>query len=65
MERAYRNSTRVLSVLMIVLGAVMVAVAVAGGGGPLALGVILGVLLVLLGLGRLYLAGGRRGRGTS
>ncbi len=61
MERAYRNSTRVLSALMVLLGAAMIVVTVAGGGGPLALGVILGVLLVLLGVGRLYLAGeGRR-----
>ena len=59
MERAYRNSTRVLSALMVLLGAAMVTVTVAGGGGPFALGMILGVLLVLLGLGRLYLAGGR------
>jgi hypothetical protein len=61
-ERAYRNSTRVLSALMVLLGAAMIVITVAGGGGPLALGVILGVLLGLLGLGRLYLAGeGRRG----
>lgn len=43
-----------LPVLMIVLGAGMVARAVSGGGGPLALGVIVGLLFVAAGAGRLY-----------
>ncbi len=60
LERVYRNSTRALSAVIVVLGGAMIATALAGGGGPLALGVILGTLLVLLGLGRLYLARGRR-----
>jgi hypothetical protein len=34
----------------------MVVVALVGGGGVLALGVVLGTLLALLGAGRLYLA---------
>ena len=41
-------------VLMIVLGAAMLARALTGGGGPFALGVILGVLFVAAGAGRLY-----------
>ena len=43
-----------LPVVMIVLGAAMVARALTGGGGPLALGVILGVLFCAAGAGRLY-----------
>jgi hypothetical protein len=39
----------------------MVVVALAGGGGALALGVVLGVLLALLGAGRLYLSRPRPG----
>lgn len=57
MERAYRQSTRVLGSLIAALGIAMVAVTLAGGGGPLALGVVLGVLLTLLGAGRAFLAG--------
>jgi hypothetical protein len=47
---------KILSALLIVLGfAVFVRTAVAGGG-PLALGYVLGVLLVLAGTLRLYLS---------
>jgi membrane protein implicated in regulation of membrane protease activity len=55
-ERAYLASTRVLNAMLLVLGVAMVVVALAGGGGALALGVVLGILLALLGAGRLYLA---------
>ena len=56
MERAYATSTRLLSALLILVGTAMVVTAVARGGGPLALGVVLGVMLALIGAGRLYLA---------
>jgi hypothetical protein len=55
-ERAYRQSTRLLGALICILGLVLVATTVARGGGPLALGVIVGVAFVLLGAGRAYLA---------
>lgn len=57
MARAYRNSTRVFGVLMMLLGAAMVVFALAGGGGPLSYGVMLGVLFAALGAARFYLAG--------
>jgi hypothetical protein len=62
-ERAYLASTRVLSAMLILVGVAMVVVALAGGGGVLALGVVLGTLLALLGAGRLYLARPRRNPG--
>jgi hypothetical protein len=58
MRRAYVNSTRVLSATLILVGAAMVVSALAGGGGPLALGVVLGIGLTALGAGRLWLARG-------
>ena len=64
MERAYRQSTRALGGLLFLIGVAMVASTLARGGGPLALGVVLGTLLALLGVGRAYLAsGGSSGRG--
>lgn len=57
MERAYRHSTRAMGGLLAVLGIAIVAVTVARGGGPLALGVVFGTLLALLGAGRALLAG--------
>ncbi len=56
MERAYRQSTRVLGALLIVVGLVAVIVTIARGGGPLALGVILGAMLAAIGAGRLALS---------
>ena len=55
-QRAYLVSTRVLSALMVLIGIAMVATALARGGGALAIGVVLGSLLALLGAGRLWLA---------
>jgi hypothetical protein len=57
-QRAYLASTRLLSAVLLVLGVAMVVAALARGGGVLALGVVLGALLALLGGGRLWLARG-------
>jgi hypothetical protein len=55
-ERAYRQSTRALGGLLFLVGVAMVASTLARGGGPLALGVVLGTMLALVGVGRAYLA---------
>jgi hypothetical protein len=55
-ERAYRQSTRVLGALLIVVGLLTVVVTIARGGGPLALGVVLGAMLAAIGAGRLALS---------
>jgi ABC-type antimicrobial peptide transport system permease subunit len=43
MRRAYTTSTQVLSAILILVGIAMVVSALAGGAGPLALGVVLGI----------------------
>jgi dipeptide/tripeptide permease len=55
-HRAYRQSIRAFSVLLVLVGIAMVVSAVARGGGPLSVGVVLGLVLTLLGGGRLILA---------
>jgi hypothetical protein len=55
-ERAYAASTRLLGGMIAVLGVAMVASTLARGGGATALGVVLGVMLTLIGCGRLWLA---------
>jgi hypothetical protein len=55
-QRAYLQSTRALSAIVLMLGIALVVVAVANGGGPLSRGVVLGVLIALAGAGRLWLA---------
>lgn len=59
---AHQRISAVLSAILIVIGIVMVATAVSGGGGPLSYGVVVGVLFTLAGAARLWLAtkGGRR-----
>jgi hypothetical protein len=61
MQRAYIGSTRALSLLLIVLGLVLIASALARGGGVLAIGVLVGVCFTLAGAGRLWLLRGVRG----
>jgi hypothetical protein len=56
-QRAYRQSTRFLGVLIAAVGFAMLVSTIARGGGVLALGVIVGAAFVVLGLGRAYLAG--------
>ncbi len=62
-ERAYAASTRLLGGMIAVLGVAMVASTLARGGGATALGVVLGVMLTLIGCGRLWLARAAHTRG--
>jgi hypothetical protein len=47
-------ATTLLSLLMVVLGVAMIAITLSRGGGPLAVGILFGVLFVLAGGGRLW-----------
>jgi hypothetical protein len=55
-ERVYRGSVRALSALMLAMGAAILVVTLAAGGGPLSLGVLLGIAFLAVGAGRLWLA---------
>lgn len=66
--RPFRQAGFVLAALQTAIGVAMVSVAIANGGGPLAVGVILGTLLAAFGILRGYLhvkaaqgVGARRG----
>jgi hypothetical protein len=50
----HRSATLVLSAAMLVLGLAIIVVTLANGGGPLALGMVMGVLFAGAGAGRLY-----------
>jgi hypothetical protein len=54
----YRNSIAVFGVVFVGIGVALFVVTAVNGGG--ALGYVLGVLFVALGLGRLYLLRARR-----
>lgn len=59
-DRAYRASTRALGALTFLVGLAMVGVTIGNGGGPLAVGVVVGVLLTVLGALRFILASRER-----
>jgi hypothetical protein len=48
-DRAYRASTRALAVVAFLLGLTMIVIAIAKGGGVLAVGVVVGVLFMIYG----------------
>ena len=50
------SGTRVLSPLIALIGAAIIVRTLVAGGGLLSAGVLLGVVFVLIGLGRLYLS---------
>jgi len=58
-QRIYRNATLVLSLLMMALGVALVVQALAGDGGAISPRMLLGLLLIAAGGGRIYLQ--RRG----
>jgi hypothetical protein len=55
-ERIYRGSVRAFSLVFVALGLVLLASTVASGGGPLSIGVLLGVAFLVVGAGRLWIA---------
>jgi hypothetical protein len=56
-RQVHRGATRVLSTAMVLIGVALLVSTLARGGGPLAIGVLFGVLFVAAGVARLYLAG--------
>lgn len=53
-RQVHRAATRVLSGAMLIIGVVLIVSTVARGGGPLAVGVVVGLLFCGLGAGRLW-----------
>ena len=49
------TAAQLLSVVLLVLGVAIVVRTLAAGGGPIALGTLMGVLFVAAGAGRLYI----------
>ncbi len=52
----YHGSVRALSVVMVGLGVAILVTTLAGGGGPLSLGILLGFAFMAVGAGRLWVA---------
>jgi hypothetical protein len=55
-DEGYQLAVRIFSVTIIGFGLAMLIVTLARGGGPLAVGVLFGLLFVAMGSGRLYIS---------
>jgi len=55
-DEGYQLAVRIFSVVIICFGLLMLVLTVVRGGGPLAVGVLFGLLFIALGSGRLYLS---------
>lgn len=55
-DEGYQLAVRIFSVTIVAFGVAILIVTLARGGGPLAVGVVFGVLFIALGCGRLYLS---------
>jgi hypothetical protein len=62
-QQAHRAGTFVLSLMMAVIGVALVAQVVGAGGSVISARLVLGVLFIAAGVGRLYVEA-RRHRGT-
>jgi hypothetical protein len=59
-DRAYRASTRAIGAFMFLIGLTLIAITLARGGGPFAVGVVAGLLFAVLGAIR-YVVATRQG----
>jgi len=55
-RNVHRQMTTVMSTLLILLGVALLIRTIAEGGGPLATGLLLGVLFIAAGAGRLWMS---------
>jgi hypothetical protein len=60
-ERAYVGAVRGFSLVFVALGLLVLVVTLVNGGGPLSLGTLLGILFVVVGIGRYWIAGKQAG----
>ena len=61
----YQGTTVLLSAVLVVLGVALIVRTVTAGGGGLAFGLLMGVLFIAAGIGRLYLNNRMAGRGRA
>jgi hypothetical protein len=55
-DEVYRGVTRLFGAVIAGFGVVIVVVTLARGGGPTSFGILIGLIFLGLGLGRLYLS---------
>jgi hypothetical protein len=61
--RAYHGAVRALATFFVALGVVILVTTVAAGGGPLSVGVVMGIAFVAIGAGRFWVSSRGSGPG--
>ncbi len=54
-RNVHRHTTRLMSAILVALGAAMLVSTLVSGGGPLAYGVLMGMLFIVAGAARFWL----------
>ena len=62
-QRVYQGAVRAFSLAFVAIGLAVLVVTLAAGGGPLSLGVLLGLAFLGIGIGRLWAAARLSGGG--
>jgi hypothetical protein len=55
-ERAYHGAVKGFSLAFAVIGVLLLVVTLANGGGPISIGFLMGILFVVVGIGRFWIA---------
>ena len=55
-ERAYKGAIKGFSAVFVAVGLALLVVTLASGGGPLAVGFLMGIAFLAVGAGRLWIA---------
>ena len=55
-DQAYHGATKLFSLAFAAIGVLLLVVTLANGGGPLSIGFLMGILFVVVGIGRLWIA---------
>ena len=55
-ERAYLGAIKVSSAAFAVIGVLLLVVTLVNGGGPLSIGFLMGILFIVVGIGRYWIA---------
>ena len=55
-DDVYHGATKLFSLAFAAIGLLLLIVTLANGGGPLSIGFLMGILFVVVGIGRLWIA---------
>jgi hypothetical protein len=55
-DRAYHGAIKGFSLVFAAIGVLLLVVTLANGGGPLSIGFLMGILFVVVGVGRFWIA---------